>query len=137
MPVFRNIIATLLLAFPLPVLASHYECTITDVLKLTDNGSFAGHAWSNMYKNRKFFFDSDSGKVTGTTALKVRLSNYNSSDVPEVLRGDTYQAITLFRDTGRYAVVQIDTAIEGPDKPFFYRTAIGMFLTGTCVTSAD
>lgn len=134
----RLCLPSLLLLFPLFSHAADFECTIRDVLALNDNGSFASHGWSNMYRNRKFFFDSDTGKVTGTTALKVRLSNFDARHAPEILQGDgSYKSITLFQDTGRYAVIQMETGTEGPDKPFFYRTAIGMFLTGTCTQSGN
>jgi hypothetical protein len=134
MHAIKTSLIVFLLLLPLAGQAGTFECTIRDVLTLSQNGSMATHGWAANYRNRKFFLDRDSGKVTGTTALKVRLSNYNADHRPEVLDRDVYVSLTLFRDSGRYAVIQIETpADDGGEMPFFYRTAIGMFLTGTCI----
>ncbi len=89
--------------------------------------------------NRKFFVDRDTGKIIGTTALKVRLSNYDATHNPQILEyndvNKSYKAITIFNETGEYALLQIDEYIDGSEKPFFYNTAIGMILTGICSLS--
>jgi hypothetical protein len=123
-----------LVLFILPAWASaaQFTCSIENVLRLDENGTFGPHGWSSMYQNRKFFLDPDSGKVTGTTALKARLTNYDADTAPIVMRKNGYTAITLFRNSGRYALIQIDEAKDGDTRPFFYHTAIGMMLTGTC-----
>jgi len=130
--ILKTFILSCLLPLPLAGQAEGYLCTIRDVLQLADNGSMARHGWAANYQNRRFTLDAESGKVTGTTALKVRLSNYNADYQPVVLRDKSFQSLTLYSDSGRYSVIQINTDIEKPAKPFFYRTAVGMFLTGTC-----
>ena len=88
--------------------------------------------------NRKFFVDRDTGKVIGTTALKVRLRNFDTKYQPQIMEfsdiNKSYKAVTLFKDTGEYSLLQVDDFVDGNKKPFFYHTAIGMILTGTCVT---
>lgn len=133
----KTSIFPILLCLPLASQAEGYLCTIQDVLELTKTGSMASHGWAANYRNRRFTLDAESGKVTGTTALKVRLSNYNADYQPVVLRNQSLNSITLYRDTGRYSVIQIETGREEQDKPFFYRTAIGMMLTGTCVVTEN
>ncbi len=133
----KTCILSFLLLLPLTGQAEGYLCTIRDVLQLTGNGSMASHGWATNYQNRRFTLDAESGKVTGTTALKVRLSNYNADYQPVVLRDQSFQSVTLYMDSGRYSVIQIETGIDNPDKPFFYRTAVGMFLTGTCIKTEN
>lgn len=135
--ILKTLILSFLLILPLAGQAEGYLCTIRDVLQLTDNGSMASHGWAANYQNRRFTLDAESGKVTGSTALKVRLSNYNADYQPVVLHDKSFQSVTLYMDSGRYSVIQIETGIDKPDKPFFYRTAIGMFLTGTCTETEN
>jgi len=131
------ILLTLILICPLPVFAADYECTIKSVLELNDTGAFVTHGWSANYQNRKFFVDMETGKVTRTTALKVRLSNFDSDDNPQLLdhgdKSNSFKAITLYEDTGEFALLQINNSVEGDKKSFFYHTGIGMILTGTCL----
>ena len=119
---------------------SKYTCSIKNVLRLNETGSFVTHGWAANYLNRNFFVDRVTGKVTGTTALKIRLSNYNTTYQPQLMKysdiNKSYKSVTLFYDTGEYALLQIDKFIEGNKKPFFYHTAIGMILTGTCVSDS-
>lgn len=116
-----------------------YNCSIKHVLRLNDKGSFVRHGWAANYMNRKFFVDRDTGKVIGTTALKVRLSNYDATHNPRILEysdvNKSYKVITLFNETGEYALIQIDENVESSEKPFFYHTIIGMILSGTCSLS--
>jgi hypothetical protein len=135
MTTIRNLILLALFILPAWASAAQFTCSIQDVLRLDKNGAFAPHGWSSMYQKRKFFLDADTGKVTGTTALKVRLYNYNADTDPVVMRNNGYTAITLFRDTGQYALIQIDPAKDGDQRPFFYHAAVGMMLTGTCSES--
>ncbi|MBI4005993.1 MAG: hypothetical protein HY356_04940 [Gammaproteobacteria bacterium] len=127
---------TLILICQLSAFAAEYECTIKDVLRLSDTGAFVTHGWSANYLNRKFLVDRDTGKVTGTTALKARLVNYDLDYIPQVLdygdKSDSFKAITLFEKTGQFALLQINTSTEDDEKSFFYHTYIDMILTGTC-----
>ena len=127
----------LVLVFPLPVVfAAEYECTIAGVLELNDTGQFVSHGWVANYMNRKFFVDRETGKVTGTTALKARLVNFNKTYSPQILErgddGDSFKSITIFEDTGEFTVLRINENTSGDKKPYYYQTAIGMLLTGTC-----
>lgn len=126
----------LLMLSPLSVYAAEFQCSIKHVLRLNETGAFVTHEWSPNYQNREFTVDRATGKVTGTTALKVRLSNFNQEYAPQLLTsgksGDSYKAITLYEKTGEAAVLQINDEEAGSPKPFFYHTYIGMILTGTC-----
>jgi hypothetical protein len=86
--------------------------------------------------DRKFFVNLDTGKVTGTTALKARLVNFDKLHKPRVMGHNdsvtSYKSITIFEDKEQYSVLQINKNNKGNDKPFFYHTPIGMVLTGTC-----
>ncbi len=128
----------LIYSFSVYAADSRYICSIKDVLKLNETGTFVTHGWAANYMNRRFFVAHDTGKIIGTTALKIRLSNYDTIYQPQLMEySDTnksYKAVTLFNDTGEYSLLQIDEFIDGDEKPFFYHTAIGMILTGTCVS---
>lgn len=124
------------LLLSLPVQAAEFKCSINSVLRLSDAGTIVTHGWSANYLNRTFTVDRESGKVTNTTALKVRLSNYNRESLPHILdHGDvnnSFKAVTLFDDSGGYAVLEINGIDRKTDMPFLYQTYIGMILTGTC-----
>jgi len=133
---FLAVPLVLSLSFPFQVQAAKFECSIHSVLKLSDAGAIVTHGWSANYLNRKFTVDRETGKVVNTTALKVRLSNYNRESVPHILdNGDmnnAYKAVTLFEDKGGYAVLEINDVDKTTDMPFLYQTNIGMILTGKC-----
>jgi len=119
-------------------MASQFTCSIQNVLRLAENGNFNGHGRAALYQNRKFTLDADTGKVIRSTSLHARLNNFDASHTPVVLHGDSsYKSITLFKDRSQYAVIQIDTGIENAEKPFFYRTRLDMFLTGTCTEGGN
>jgi len=126
----------LMASWPLSVLAAGYECSIKSVLRLNETGTIVTHGWSANYLNRTFTVDRETGKVTGTTALKARLSNYDRESVPRILddgkQTDAFKAVTLFENDGQFAVLQIEELSAGGSRPFFYQTYIGMILTGTC-----
>ena len=127
---------TLLAVFPLPAFASQYTCTVNSVLALTDTGQYATHEWENFYRERQFVVDRGQGKVISTTALKARLKNFDETNSPKVLsHGDKdhpFKSISIFENTGEFAVLQINENFMGVQKPFYYQTYIGMLLTGTC-----
>lgn len=126
----------MLFVLPVAVSAAEFECTIKNVLKLNETGNIVRHGWAANYQDRKFTVDRETGRVLRTTALKQRLSNFNADALPHIVnygdRKDSYQAITLFEEEGSYAALQIDSPEKGNNMPFFYRTNIGMILTGTC-----
>ena len=117
---------------PASAMAAQFTCSIENVLRLTENGSFGTHGRAALYQNRKFFLDANTGKVTRTTALHARLRNFDADTSPVVMHNNGFKAITLFRDSGQYALIQIDENKGGDLRPFFYYTAIDMMLTGTC-----
>ena len=121
---------------PLPAIPAEYECTISSVLELNDKGQYVTHGWEGNYINRKYYVDRETGKVTGTTALKARLVNFDKVYSPKVLHhGNTekpFVSITLFEDTGEFTVLRINENAKTSEKPGYYQTAIGMLLTGTC-----
>ncbi len=123
-----------------PVFAAQYTCTIDTVLGLTETGQYATHEWENFYRERQFVVDRDQGKVISTTALKARLKNFDESNSPKLLsHGDKdhpFKSISIFENTGEFAVLQINENFTGEQKPFYYQTYIGMLLTGTCVGDA-
>lgn len=125
----------LVLALPAAARASQYICSIKSVLGLNDEGMFVTHGWENFYLNREFTVDRETGRVISTTALKARLKNFDKSHQP-ILVSDgkevPYKSVTLFKDAGEFTVLQIDANVDGKDKPFYYQTAVGMLLTGTC-----
>lgn len=126
-----------ILAFFAPsVFADGFQCSISSVLKLSDHGAIVTHGWSANYQNREFTVDRETGRVINTTALKVRLSNYNADSVPHVLddkdNNNAFKAVTLYEDSGRYAVLEINNIDQGTGMPFIYHTNIGMILTGIC-----
>ncbi|MEJ2761153.1 MAG: hypothetical protein P8126_06325 [Gammaproteobacteria bacterium] len=123
---------SLLIIMPAWASAAQFTCTINEVLRLDDNGTFVTHGRSALYQNRKFYLDPDTGKVTGTTALHARLRNSDAHSSPVVLRNNGFKAVTLFRDAGSDAVIQINKAKDGQPRPFFYYTRLDMMLTGTC-----
>lgn len=133
---FFSFLLILGFSFPLQAQAAKFECSIQSVLRLNDAGAIVTHGWSANYLNRKFTVDKDSGKVLNTTALKVRLSNYNKESVPHILdygdMNNSYKAVTLFEDKGGYAVLEINDVDKKTDMPFLYQTNIGMILTGKC-----
>ena len=125
-----------LMFVPLSAYASEFQCSIKHVLRLNETGAFVTHEWATNYQNREFTVDRATGKVTGTTALKVRLGNFNQEYAPQLLTSDksndSYKAITLYEKTGQYALLQINGAGEGNPRPFLYHTYIDMILTGVC-----
>lgn len=127
---------SLLTICPIPAISAEYECTISSVLELNEKGQYVTHGWEGNYINRKYYVDRDSGKVTGTTALKARLVNFNKVYSPKVLHYGSHEkpfvSITLFEDTGEFTVLRINEDAETSEKPGYYQTAIGMLLTGTC-----
>lgn len=131
-----SILVVLVLANPLSVYASDFVCSIKSVLQLSDTGFFVTHGWSANYLNREFTVERETGKVIMTTALKQRLSNYDLEYAPILLTNDDHnnslKAITLYENTGQYALLEIRNAPDGNQKPFFYHTGIGMILAGTC-----
>ncbi len=116
--------------------AAQFQCSIKNVLRMNENGEFVTHEWTPNYLNREFTVERESGKVVSTTALKVRLSNFNKDYLPQLLmsetEGDSYKAVTLYENTGQAALLQINHSEAGNPRPFFYLTNIGMTLTGTC-----
>jgi hypothetical protein len=138
---YRLVISQILMAlYPLSVFASGFECSIKSVLRLNETGTIVTHGWSANYQNRTFTVDKETGKVTGTTALKARLSNYDRDAVPRILdhgdRNNAFKVITLFENDGQSAVLQIDKLPGENSRPFFYQTYIGMILTGTCTETS-
>lgn len=131
-----GLVITFITTFPVLASTEEYKCAIKDVLRLSETGNFVTHEWSANYLNRNFTVDKESGKVIETTALKVRLSNFNKDFSPRVFISDTYKSITIFEDINRYALLEINTSVEDARKPFFYHTNIGMILTGTCTSGA-
>jgi|AP95_1055475.scaffolds.fasta_scaffold158231_1 hypothetical protein len=127
----------LILSFPFPVVASEYACTIKAILKLNDVGLYATHGWAANYMNRKFFLDRETGKVIGTTALKARLTNFNKTSQPIVLKNaketSSYKVITIFEEEGQFASLRLYEGIGSDEIPYSYQTAVGMLLTGTCI----
>jgi hypothetical protein len=132
MTALLRLLSIILLLFPACVSAAQFTCSIQEVLRLDDNGTFVTHGRSALYQNRKFFLDPDTGRVTGTTALHARLRNSDTHSSPVVLRNKGFKAVTLFRDIGSDAVIQINEAKDGQPRPFFYYTRLDMMLTGTC-----
>lgn len=128
----RKLLAAILFLLPGFAAAAQFTCSIENVLRLQENGTFGTHGRAALYQNRKFYLDPDTGKVTGTTALHARLTNFNANATPVVMRGKSYKAITLFRDRDQYALIQIDANSGGETRPYFYHTALDMMLTGTC-----
>ncbi|MBI1731793.1 MAG: hypothetical protein HYR49_03360 [Gammaproteobacteria bacterium] len=122
---------------PTPAIAAQYVCTVNSVLGLTDSGQYATHEWENFYLERQFVVDRDQGKVISTTALKARLKNFDANNSPKVLsHGDKnhpFKSISIFENTGEFAVLQINENFAGDAKPFYYQTYIGMLLAGTCI----
>lgn len=100
--------------------AGEFQCSIKNVLQLSDTGAFVTHDWSANYLNREFTVERETGKVIMTTALKQRPSNYDRDYAP------------LLLSSGQYALLEINNAPDGNQRPFFYHTSIGMILTGTC-----
>lgn len=135
-----GILIALILANPLPVYASELVCSIKNVSKLSENGFFVTHGWAANYKNREFTVERDTGKVLRTTALKQRLSNFDKEHAPILLSNgdgnDSIKVVTLYEQTGQYALLEIGNAPEGNPRPFFYHTGIGMILSGTCIEGA-
>ena len=127
----------LILSFPFPVVASEYACTIKAILKLNNVGLYATHGWAANYMNRKFFLDRETGKVIGTTALKARLTNFNKTSQPIVLKNSketsSYKVITIFEEEGQFASLRLYEVIGSDEIPYSYQTAVGMLLTGTCI----
>lgn len=117
-------------------IAGELQCSIKNVLQLSDSGSFVTHGWSANYLNREFTVDLETGRVLRTTALKQRLSNFDKDHVPILLKSsdqtDMLKAITLYEKTGKYALLQINNTGGGNTAPFFYHTDVGMILTGIC-----
>lgn len=113
------------------------ECSIKSVLQLNNTGSLVSHGWSANYLNREFTLDKNTGKVVSTTALKVRLSNYDAENQPVVLDHEIYQAITIFENKNTYAAIEIAKTPDEQSMPYFYRTNIGMMLAGTCNKKVD
>ncbi len=111
---------------------ARFECSIHSVLALSDNGRIVTHGWSANYLNRKFTVDRGSGKVISTTALKVRLSNYDKESQPLLLDRESYRAITIFENKDSYSALEIEKRPDDEPMPFFYKTNIGMMLSGTC-----
>ena len=140
---FLKILTLLILIFvyPLPVHASEFVCTIKAVLKLNDTGQYVAHGWVANYLNRKFFVDRETGKVTGTTALKARLTNFDNTHAPKVLHNpgeeSSYKVITIFEDKGQFSSLRIYDNVKDNEKPYSYQTAVGMLLTGTCIEKAS
>lgn len=132
MSTIRNLLFPVLLLLPAWASAAQFTCSIQEVLRLDDNGTFVTHGRSALYQNRKFYLDPDTGKVTGTTALHARLRNSDTRNFPVVLHNNGFKAVTLFRDAGSDAVIQINEAKDGQPRPFFYYTRLDMMLTGTC-----
>lgn len=126
----------MLFVLPVTVSAAEFECSIRNVLRLNETGNIVRHGWAANYQDRQFTVDRETGRVLRTTALKQRLSNFNKGSIPHVIdygeKNDAYKVVTLFEESGDYAVLQIDKVGKGDDMPFFYRTSIGMILTGLC-----
>jgi carbohydrate-binding DOMON domain-containing protein len=99
-------------------------------------GQYKDHGWRENYLNRKFFIDIETGKVVGTTALKARLTNFNKTVQPTVLRNAaedySYKIVTVFEENGQFSSIRIAENIESDEKPYSYQTAVGMHLTGIC-----
>ncbi|MCG8380417.1 MAG: hypothetical protein MI865_13210 [Proteobacteria bacterium] len=109
-----------------------FQCKITSVLDLNHNGQLITHGWSANYLNREFTLDRKTGRVLSTTALKVRLSNFDKVHQPVVMDKEVYYAVTTFEDRNTFASIEIVKNPEAHAMPYFYRTNIGMMLAGTC-----
>lgn len=131
-----KILFVLLLTQTFPALALDYACTIKAVLKLNETGQYVTHGWAANYLNRKFFVNRETGKVTGTTALKARLVNYDKTHNPIVLHDTenkgSYKVVTIFENKGQFSSLLLNENTGSDEKPFSYQTAVGMLLTGTC-----
>jgi hypothetical protein len=135
MTTIRKFLFPVLLLLPAWASAAQFTCSIQEVLRLDENGTFVTHGRSALYQNRKFYLDPETGRVTGSTALHARLRNSDAHNSPVVLRNKGFKAVTLFRNTGSIAVIQINEAKDGQPRPFFYYTRLDMMLTGTCTES--
>ncbi|MFT5396898.1 MAG: hypothetical protein ACI85N_002113 [Gammaproteobacteria bacterium] len=131
------ILFNLILIYPLPVFASEYACSMQAVLELNDVGQYKAHGWVANYLNRKFFVNRETGKVTGTTALKARLTNFDKTHSPKVLHNAdekaSYKVVTLFEDKGQFSSLRIYENVKSDEKPYAYQTAVGMLISGTCI----
>lgn len=87
--------------------------------------------------NRKIFIDRETGKVIGTTALRLRFRNFDKTHFPKVLHSagerSSYKVVTMYEDKGLYAAIRIVENIKNDEKPFSYQTVGDMLLTGTCI----
>jgi hypothetical protein len=126
----------LLLSVPITAMASQFTCSIKSVMRVGDDGLLEAHPRENLYLNRQFTVDRASGRIIRSTALHARLRNMDKTHHPQVVNQGSasvpYTAITVFKDTGVFTALHIDTDVKAADKPFYYMTRLGMLLTGTC-----
>ena len=130
--------AALLLLLPSVTLASQFTCTIKSVMRLGDDGRLVAHPRQSNYLNREFTVDRATGRMIQTTALHARLRNMDKTNHPQVVsQGSSsvpYISLTVFKGTGVFAALQVETDVKAADKPFYYLTRLNMLMTGTCTT---
>ncbi len=128
----RYLIFATLLAISSPALAfDDFKCLIKDAFELKDNG-ILDHQSEMMttYIGKEFSVDRQTGIITG-----ANLSNTMSGQMPSVQDNlpseNSFRATTVYTHTVDY--LEIRQFVAEKDKPFFYKGAFGVMLSGTCV----
>jgi hypothetical protein len=113
---------------------SAYRCTIVDAVEVSDAGELVTTQFPQMILdlNEEFVVDRTTGRILGGSGL----ANHNAFGTPEILDPgsdeQSFKVITLYRPFVTVALLDIHQFREGLDKPFTYRMAGGVIISGTC-----
>lgn len=113
--------------------SSNFKCTIKDAVYLENDG-FLNHE-SNVvirYIGKEFTVNRSNGVITG-----ANLNNTMSGQMPIVYdylpEENGFKAVTHYKPNNTVDYLQINQYVEGSEKPFFFREAFGIMVSGLCI----
>jgi len=110
-----------------------FKCTIKDAVHLEDNGTL-NHKSDIVtgYLGKEFTVNRKTGLITG-----AGINNSMSGQMPTVYdylpQENGYKAVTLYKPNNTVDYLQINQYSENKEKPFFFKGAFGIMVSGTCV----
>jgi hypothetical protein len=122
----------LLFASGTSIAFNDFRCTIKDAIYLESNGTLNHKSHIvTWYLGKEFVVNRGTGLITG-----ARIINNMSGQMPSVYdylpEENGYKAVTLYKPNNTIDYLQINQYAEGKLKPFFFKGAFGIMVSGTC-----
>lgn len=109
-----------------------FKCKVLEVYTLENDGSLSQKTdVAKKFLNKKFVVERSTGKMIG------QLSNHGSGGQPKVYnylpKENGFKAITVYSPNPSVSYLQINEYEKGEKYPFFFKSAWGGMMSGTCV----